>query len=362
MLHPRALLLRDPTRYAALNRPQARTFLALLTAALVILCTLTARTPPADITQSAPALHGTIVDYVRHGGDYYPVAADALRAADLPLAPFTGFAAPTLAMVQASLPHLAVAMLLYTLVLAVLLAWYERLRPAFARPAGLVAAVLLLVAGLVTVARPALILVPSVWAGLLVAFALALRRPGRWIEAAALGCAAALIDAAALPFLAVMAALAWRDRNRREAAGWAVAALVVGIALLFHARAIAEVARPLDPAAPGWFALAGPALILEAMTRATALAHLPAWIAAPLLGLALLGWSAWRDPLATRVLATLLACVLYLALFGQANASHAAFVVTPTILIGLAFAPDALRALFAVALDKRRITVTRLAR
>ena len=89
---------------------------------------------------------------------------------------------------------------------------------------------------------------------------------------------------------------------------------------------------------------------------------LPLALAAPLVGAALVGWAAWRDPLATRVLATLVAYGAVLAVAGRVDTFYWGLLTAPVLLVGLVFAPDALRDLWAAALDTRRITVTRMVR
>ncbi|PNB35173.1 hypothetical protein C1X73_38050, partial [Pseudomonas sp. FW305-130] len=76
----------------------------------------------------------TIVQGVRGGGGYYPVAAQALRAGDDAMQPFLTFRLPTLAVVQAALPPAATMLLLYALVAGVMFAWYRQVRSAFATP------------------------------------------------------------------------------------------------------------------------------------------------------------------------------------------------------------------------------------
>ncbi|MGJ3629932.1 hypothetical protein AB5I41_29710 [Sphingomonas sp. MMS24-JH45] len=68
---------------------------------------------------------------------------------------------------------------------------------------------------------------------------------------------------------------------------------------------MAQVVRDGDLASPGWAGMLGFGFFVKTMVMATSLSALPPPIAAPLVGLALAGWAAWRDPLAMRVLATL---------------------------------------------------------
>ena len=365
------LWLAIPSRFAGLTRTQARIRLALL--ALLLLATwLALATPGPPAASHDPAKRGddqadvvlyeTIVDGVRHGGNYYAVAADALRIGNYPLRPFVTFRLPTLAVVLSLLPRVAVRILLYGLALGVMLAWYARLKPAFARPPPRIVAMALLAGGMVAFVQADLAYFHEIWAGLLVALSLALWRPGRWLEAVAFGLAAVLIRETAAPYLAIMAAFAWLGGDRREAAAWVGAITVLGVALALHAHAVAAVVRPLDPASPGWAGMLGFGFFVKTMTIATALDLAPLWLGSLLVGLALFGWAAWRDPLAARMLALFLAYAAILGIFGRTDTFYWGLLVAPTLLVGLAFVPDGMRDLIAAAGDTRRITVTRVLR
>lgn len=362
----RALLLANPSALAGMPRGRARLLLGLLL--LMLLASLSSldvgnpdRGAPAD-GQSDVLLYSGIVESMRHGGEYYPVAADALRSGGYPLRPFVAFRLPTLAVVSANVSPRALRWTLGALGIAVALAWYARIAPALARLPARVLAMLLLVAGMAAAITPPTALFHETWAGLLIALSLALRRPGRATEAIALGLAAALIRETAALYLLLMALLAWRDECRREASTWAAALAVFGLVLAFHAQAVAQVVRPLDPVSPGWTGLLGPGFAVRALAASTGLAALPLWLAALAAPLAVAGWTAWRDPLAVRTLATLAAYLLLLAVFARADNFYWVLLIAPFSLVGLVFAPDALRDLTAAALDRRRITVRRVAR
>ena len=365
------LWLAQPSRFATLSTTRARVALALL--AMLLLSTLLALgTPGPPAVSGDPAnraqdqtdvvLYETIVEGVRHGGSYYPVTADALRAGDYPLRPFVTFRLPTLAMVQASLPDLVTRMLLYLLAAATALAWLARLRPAFSRGPPLIIAMALLAGGMMAFVQPDLVAFHEIWAGLFVALSLAARRPGRWMPAVAFGLVAVLIRETAGLYLALMAVFAWVEGDRREAVGWAAAIAILALAVGLHAHAVAQVVHPLDPASPGWSGLLGFGFFVRTMTISTALALAPLWLAAPLVGLALFGWAAWRDPLGLRVLAVTGGYAVVLALFGRTDTFYWGLLVAPTMLVGLAFALDGGRDLIVGALDRRRITVTRMVR
>ena len=365
------LWLASPSRYATLSQNYARLALALLTF-LLLACFLALGTPGPPPVSHDPAkrardqadvvLYETIVDGVRHGGNYYTVTAEALRSGDYPLKPFVTFRLPTLAILLSMLPAWATLVLLYALVLAVAAAWWRRLKPAFARGPPRIVAMALLAGGLIAFVQSDLAYFHEIWAGLFVALSLALRRRGRWIEAAAFGLVAVLIRETAAPYLAIMGGLALLEGERREAIGWVAALAVLAVALIFHAEAVARVVRPLDPSSPGWSGLLGFGFFVRTVSISTALSLAPLWIAAPLVGLSLFGWSAWHEPLALRGLALFAVYAAILGTVGRVDTFYWGLLVAPTILIGLAFAPDGVRDLAAAALDKRRITVKRMVR
>ncbi len=372
MARPRPpLWLASPSRFATLKAPRAKTGLILLALFLTLcLSALFVAGPPpvsrdpanrAD-DQADVMLYESIIAGVRGGGDYYAVTASALRAGDYPLRPFVTFRLPTLAIVQAKLPPPITLLLLHGLAAAVMLAWYTRLRRAIERPPPQAIALVLLIGGMVAFLQPSLTAFHEIWAGLLIALSLALRRPGRWITPVAIGLIAMLIRETAALYVMVMLAMAIIDGERREALGWAAALGVLAVVVAGHAYAVGQVVGAADPASPGWAGLLGFGFFVKTMSISTALNLAPAWASALLVGLALFGWASWRDPLAVRALAVFGAYAVLLSLFGRPDTFYWGLLVAPTILIGLAFAPDGLRDLTVAALDSRRITVTRSVR
>jgi len=363
------IFLAQPSRAAGLPRPLARALLAIVAVALLA-SLLALAAPIAVATDASPGagrgtdleLYAAIVDGVRYQGGYYRVAADALRTGGYPLQPFLAMRLPTLATVQAVLPPMVVPLLLWILAAATLLAWYARLAPAFARPTGRFAVVLLLIGGGLAGWQADLAAFHELWAGLLVALSLARHRADRPLEAMAWGLAAALVRETGALYLLVMAAAALWERRRTEALGWGAALGLFAVVLAVHAHAVSLVTRPLDPASPGWSGLLGPGFAIRSLVVSGALLALPMLVAAPLVTLGIVGWAGWREPLGLRVLATLAAYLLLLALFARADNFYWALLVAPLSLVGLVFAPDLLRDLFAAALDTRRITVRRVVR
>ena len=109
-------------------------------------------------------------------------------------------------------------------------------------------------------------------------------------------------------------------------------------------------------ASPGWAGLQGFGLFVKSLTLATALQMLPLWAGALLVGLALLGWAAWDDPLAARMIGILAAYAAVIGIFARLDTFYWGLMVAPVFLVGLVFVPDALRDLIRQSLDRRRIT------
>lgn len=361
------LWLARPSRFAGIPRPLARALLVML--ALLIAVSFTAvdapQTPVAPVaTDGGPAmadvlLYQRIVEGVRAGGDYYTVAADAQRAGGYPLRPFMTMRLPTLAVVQALLPELATTGLLYLLAAVMAAAWWQRLGSLVGSLAARVLALALLGCGTMVSLRYDLQAFHEIWAGLLVALSLALWQPGRWVAPAAIALCAMTIRETAALYALVMLAAALLGGRRRESLGWAAAIGLFGALIALHIHAWSEVTLPDDPTGPGWGAMLGAGFFARTIATETALAALPLLIAAPLVALALAGWTALDDGFAVRVGGTLLAYALLIALFCRADTPYWGLMITPISLVGLAFVPDALRDLGRAARDSRRITVTR---
>ncbi|MDF0490920.1 hypothetical protein PX554_22580 [Sphingomonas sp. H39-1-10] len=359
------LWLAAPSRFARLSRGQARLVLiglALLIVASLFALPMPASDPSAESARTDLNLYQTIVEGVRTGGDYYSVAARSLRAGDFPLKPFVTFRLPTLAVIEAALPDGALVALLDALALGVFIAWFFRLRDAFARRLPLVVALLLLAGGMLGFVQSDLAAFHEVWAGLLIALSLALRRPGHWVEAVAFGMMAMLIRETAALYVAIMAVLALVQGQRREGLVWGATLGVFAVVIALHAHAVSQVVHATDPASPGWAGMLGFGFFAEAIAVSTVLTLFPLAVAAPLVALALAGWAASESDLGLRVTVTLAAYAVLIALFGRADTFYWGLMIAPTLLVGLAFAPDGVRDLVRAAAERRRITVTRVVR
>lgn len=368
----RPIWLGTPSRYAGIAKARARAILAVF-ALLIGLCALMPTSPPPPGQERAVAprnagesdliLYETITDGIRHGGNYYAVVARELRSRPgYPLRPFLTFRLPTLAVLQAALPPVAIFALMLLLAMGVTLAWGVRIIEALPQPAPRAIAALMLGAGLFTFVQPALQASHEIWAALLIALSLALRRPGRWVEAVAIATMAMLIRETAALYVIMMMGIAWLEGHRREAIGWGVSLGVLAAAIAAHAWAVAQVTGPLDPVSDGWSGMNGFWFFVMTIRHATMLEAFPYTVAVPVVVVAMLGWTAWRSPLALRMAATIAIYAVLIAGFARLNNFYWGLMVAPVFLVGLAFAPDGLRDLWSAAFPRRRITVTRVVR
>lgn len=352
-------------------RNRARWVLAILIAALLLsLTALQAPGPPKRNSEAAAAaankdmadviLYQQIVEGMRAGGDYYTLAANGQRQNVYPMRPFFTMRMPTLAVILSIVPRWAAPLLLWSLCAAMLAAWWVRSGTVLkgARPRLIFLA--LLGGGSMVFFDRDLLWFHEVWAGLLIAIALALWRPGQWQAAAGCVLMAMLIRETAALVPMVFGGIALIEGRRREAVGWAATLAVLAIAVAFHAMAWARVVDPADPASQGWLELLGPGFYVKTMTLVTALAVFPVWLGAPLVVLALFGWTALRDAIGLRAIGVFAAYILLLSLFCRTDTFYWAMLVAAPLLPGLAFAIDGVRDLVTAAGDRRRITVRRI--
>jgi hypothetical protein len=221
-------------------------------------------------------------------------------------------------------------------------------------------AALLPLGGMLGVLQPGTALVQESWAGLLIALSLAVAGPGRLVEAVALGLAAALIVQGAALYPIAMALVALLARRRREALGWGSAVALFGIVFVVHAGAVVGAGGHALWEGDG--GAAGPIAVLRALADLSLLRWLPVWLGVPIALVAVLGWAVPRGRVAMRIGIVLAVLLLFATTRRPEDAGEAVLLVAPLSLVGLAFAGPALRQLARAALDRRRITVTRITR
>jgi hypothetical protein len=182
---------------------------------------------------------------------------------------------------------------------------------------------------LAVVVSPDLALFHEVWAGELIALSLAAGACRLRSLSLAAGGAAVSIRELAVPYIVVMAVIAWRDRRRREAAGWVA---ILGGFCLFFAWHASQVSRFVPEGAPAnsWIRFGGWCFVLRTAAANPLFFVLPTWAAAFYIPFA--SWGLWRW--SPRVAAVV---TLYLGAFmigGRTDNWYWGYVVAPLLPLG----------------------------
>ena len=305
------------------------------------------------------ALYDRVIARIGRGENYYTVTADEHRKADYPLRPGVAVRLPTLAYldlwlgdkgqgVDALVPGEAGAALL--LLVAVLWAWWRRLG---AEPGGApyqrIGTSFMFFGASLGLNRYYFVL-HELWAGTLIALSLALHRPGqRWLGAVLVAALALAIREHVLPFVLLMGAMALWRRDWKEGAAWGavVALFVAGLAL--HLHLVGQQVLPGDPTGPSWLALRGLSGWLSNVVLSSNLRFLSHFVAGPVVVLMVLGWAGWRCALGTTATLLYLGYGLIFMVVGRADNFYWGAVIAPAMLVGLAFAPRAVKSLVSAA-------------
>ena len=338
----------EPTRLAGLPSLWKRAILAGLALLIAWGLSLAPGLPTGQPGAGDADLYRAVAARVHNGEPYHRAAAAEQRHRGYPVRPFTTMREPLLAEIGATIGPRTADLLLILLGIGAALATGMRLFHELRSPVREVA-LTLAASSVGLLAMPGMWVWHELWAGVLVALALACRSDRHWGLAVLFGLVAALIREFALPLLPLMAFAALLSHRRQEAIGWAAASLVAVAALAGHAVAATEAAGVGGAVSPGWVAFGGWGFDLLLARHCAVLLLLPPQAAAIALPLALLGWAAWRSDYALRVtlmLATWLAAFL---IVGRPDNDYWGFLLLPTLPIGLALAPAALRDLLAPA-------------
>ena len=295
------------------------------------------------------ALYRRAIERIEGGESYYAFIVAEQRARDYPVRPGIAVRLPTLAYLHAWIGERGLIGLAIVLLAACVWAWWQRLGE---EPGGkrrqLIGTALMLMGGALGLNRSFFVL-HELWAGMLIALAFGLHRPGRWGWALAVAALALAIRELALPFVLLLAAMAAWRRDWREAAAWAALVAAFLALLAGHLALIAPQVLPGDPHGPSWLALRGLAGWLGNVAQSSDLRFLPAALAGPLVLLMLLGWAGWKAPAGTTGTLLYGGYGLAFMIAGRDNNYYWGAMVAPAMFIGLAFLPMALRSLIAAA-------------
>jgi hypothetical protein len=357
-------------RFAAWPAWPARLLLAALAlllaaSALVPIAALKQEAAPRGIIENAAApmadsegrprdhdlaVYDAVIARMQAGEGYYDVVLEEHRKVGFPVRPGFAVRLPTLAWLAATLGDSGLTAAAFVLFVAVVWAWWRRLSSEPGLEPHRAVGIALIVFGAVLGLNRYFFVLHELWAGMLLALALALYRPGqRWGWTLALAALALAIREHVLPFVLLAGAMALWWRNWREAAAWLLLAALFLVALIQHHQQIALGVLPGDlPSAP-WLVLRGLSGWLSNVVLSSNLRFLPHWLAGPLVALMVLGWSAWATRLGTFATLLFLGYGLAFMIAGRPDNYYWGAVIAPPMFLGLAFAVPGFKSLWQAA-------------
>ncbi len=339
-----------------------------LTVLLLVLAALTLqtdKTPAVATSAAAPAgqvaaaggaprdtdlqLYDRIAERVAGGENYYRVAVEEQRARDFPVRPGLAVRLPTLAFVTAALGPMGMMALAALLGFATLSAWWFRLERVPGGTEHRTYILLLIVIGAATGFKPQYLVLHEVWAGVLLALALALHRRSRWWGAWIAAALALSVRELALPFVLLLGTLAFVRGNRKQALAWAGLVALFAAGMAVHLLEVSVLTSAADPASPSWLTFRGLGGWLENIVLSSPLYLLPDWLAGPLALLPLLGWAGWKCDLGVTGFLLCLGYGVAFMIAGREANFYWALVVMPVWFVGYALLPRTLAGLWNAA-------------
>lgn len=305
------------------------------------------------------ALYDRVIARIGKGENYYAVAAQEHRGANYPLRPGVAVRLPTLAYLLtwlgdrglgAEVVVVGEMIAAAVLMVAVLWAWWRRLgeEPGGARYQ-LIGTTLMFMGAALGMNRYYFVL-HELWAGMLVALAIGLHRPGRkWAAALAVAALALAIREHVLPVVLLLAAMALWRRDWKEAAAWSGLVALFALFMVWHLGQVAQHVVPSDVEGPDWLVMRGLSGWLSNVILSSNLRFLPHFIAGPLVVLMVLGWAGWKSDAGNFATLLYLGYGLAFMIAGRADNFYWGAIIAPAMFVGLAFVPRALKSLWRSA-------------
>jgi hypothetical protein len=299
------------------------------------------------------ALYDVAIARIRKGENYYHFIVELHRKAYYPVRPGLAVRLPTLAYFDAyagDAGQIAAALILLG---AAMLAWWRRLGDEPGGREKRVLAMAFLFVGTSLGLNRYFFTLHELWSGMLLVLSFGLHRPGRhWVASLLVAALALAVREHALPFVLLMAAMAFWRRDWKEGAAWCALAGVFLALLAWHLSVIDAQVLPGDRQGASWLALRGLPGWLSTVVLSSNLRYLPHWLAGPAMIVMVFGWTGWKSPAGD------FGSLLYLGygaaflIAGRPDNYYWGAMVAPAMFLGLAFAPQAAASLTRAAFSK----------
>lgn len=320
--------------------------------AAILLNPEASKAPPSQaLAYTDIALYHDLAQQVGAGAGYYETTMRLQRTHHYPTRPFYTVRHPTLTYLAAAFGWTRLQQALLVLLAIVAGVWLVRLEPATV--AERVATILAIIAGSAAISSPLLVATHELWAGLLICLALGLRGGKTWWLGVIAGAAAIAFRELAICFAVLSLVVSMAERRRAESLAWLGVIACAAAAIAIHAALVLSWTLPGDPVSQGWLGLRGPAAAFHDLTVISILGTMPAPAAAAFALLALLGWTAVQVRQNAIALLFLGGIVVLIGVFARTQNFYWIQLALPSWLIGLSFAPRAIRDLAVAALAPR---------
>lgn len=296
--------------------------------------------PPHWMRDSA--LYQDVDRRVGTGESYYVAAPAEHRRRGIPLQPVVTVRPPVLAVIVGALGEPTAFALQCLIALAAFVLLALRLTNATGSKLATYGALTIAALATAVLIAPDNAVIHDVWAGLLVALALMLRTPERWLASVVVALLAAVMRELAAPFLLVMMAAALFERRWREAAAWGATIAFAAGFLMLHWHWVAAVTSASDVVSDGWVRARGWPGVIATCTHGTGLVLLPLALGGALVPWAVAGWATVERGLAIRATLWLAGMMAMFCVIGRTNNLYWGALIAPLLPVGIAFAPRAL--------------------
>ena len=337
------------TRFAGLARWQACIALVLglaLLAGFILAALAPKKYTPRGQGGRDLQLYRAVVARVHAGENYYDAAGKELREQGYPTGSFFNWRPPAYAWLLGSLPSPVWAQVLLGLLGLVTLFWSSRLIYREGGAGKALAGAVFMLGALLWCLDGDAYFAQELWAGTLIALAIAAYGLGRWHWGVAAGLAALFLRELALPFCLLSFVFACWQRRRAEVVIWAVGLVLYGLFLMHHRTEVASHLTPGDRLPGSWIQFGGISFILATARMNEWIFALPLCMTALCLWLALLGFAGWRGPTATRVALTSVGYMAAFGVIGQPFNDYWGLLYTPLLPFGIVWAPAAVHDLY----------------